>query len=236
MDAEQRGWYWQLLVEAWNSEDTCYLPNDPDLIWRLAGASNREHFESKSKLVLEQFRVARGGKKIYNVRQRDELLMLTEKCKKNADSGKRGANKRWRKGLRDSDPIANAIKPDSQAEAEPEPEADLDSKASSNFQSSQVTAAAAVLGSGSKNGTAAAFLDLGFDQPFGHNSFQTIWLSHYASAKAKGTWLSAAMEDAIQECQSSNVRVPPQFFEVKRDVEKLDQAEFERLHPRRASL
>jgi uncharacterized protein YdaU (DUF1376 family) len=237
MDAEQRGWYWQLLVEAWNSEDTCYLPNDPDLIWRLAGASNREHFESKSKLVLEQFKVKRGGHKIYNVRQFVERSRVEHKCKENAENGKKGAKTRWNRDLQDSQAIAVAMKSHGHSQNQNQRQSQNHKPPCLNPTLSQEVEAAAVSYSESEiQPAAAAFREIGFDQPFGQSSFQTVWYSQYSTAKSAGEWLTSAMEKTIQECQRENIRIPPQFYDAKRSVEKFEQSEFERSHPKRPPM
>jgi hypothetical protein len=52
----QKGWYISLLIECWMSEGT--LPNDPEILWQLAGADSREKFEAHSQLVLNEFEPA----------------------------------------------------------------------------------------------------------------------------------------------------------------------------------
>ncbi len=81
-------------------------------------------------------------------------------------------------------------------------------------------------------GTAAAFVAIGFDKPFGQVKFQAIWIKHFEIAIAAGEWLTQAMEDTAQECQSLNIGVPPQFFSAKREVETREMAEFERKYHR----
>lgn len=71
--------------------------------------------------------------------------------------------------------------------------------------------------------TAAAFHSIGFDRPFGHKPFQRIWLRRYEGMNSS-EWLTATMEATIQECISSKVTVPPQFFDAKRDVEARENA------------
>jgi len=70
--------------------------------------------------------------------------------------------------------------------------------------------------------SAAAFASIGFDQPFGHPKFQTIWLGNYSQRGNR--WLTQVMEATIQECQKSKVSIPPQFFEAKHEIERQENA------------
>jgi hypothetical protein len=78
--------------------------------------------------------------------------------------------------------------------------------------------------------TAAAFTDIGFEQPFGRPNFQAIWVTHFLEAKRNGTWLTQAMENTIQECQKVNIGIPPQFYDAKHDVEAREKIEFDNKH------
>jgi hypothetical protein len=51
----QRGWYVQLIAESWQYGG--FLPNDPELLWQLAGASSKKAFERNGGdlLVLGEF-------------------------------------------------------------------------------------------------------------------------------------------------------------------------------------
>lgn len=53
MNAEQRGWYWQLLLECWNNHGL--LPNDTERLWRLAGASSLADFDAGCARLMEDF-------------------------------------------------------------------------------------------------------------------------------------------------------------------------------------
>lgn len=76
-----------------------------------------------------------------------------------------------------------------------------------------------------KGTTAAAFLAIGFDNPFGQPEFQETWLRKFASRN--GEWLTQVMEATIQECYASKTGIPPQFFDAKHEVEKREAAEFQ---------
>lgn len=80
--------------------------------------------------------------------------------------------------------------------------------------------------------TAAAWVAIGFAKPFGQPKFQNLWLRNHQEAVSKGKWLTGAMEDTIQGCQSARIGIPPQFYEAKHDIEKREAADFERLHQR----
>jgi hypothetical protein len=45
MDAEQRGWYIQLLAEAWDGTPQCMLPKDEETLMTLAGVSDQSKFQ-----------------------------------------------------------------------------------------------------------------------------------------------------------------------------------------------
>jgi hypothetical protein len=80
--------------------------------------------------------------------------------------------------------------------------------------------------------SAAAYLAIGFEKPFGQPKFQNIWIRKF---KERGEWLTATMEETIQECQQKNIGIPPQFYDSKRDVETRENAEFYKKY-RRAPL
>jgi len=77
----------------------------------------------------------------------------------------------------------------------------------------------------------AAFDAIGFNKPFGHPKFKTIWLRKFKERK-KGEWLTETMETTIQECQQQKIGIPPQFYSAKRDVETREAAEFDRQYRR----
>ena len=71
---------------------------------------------------------------------------------------------------------------------------------------------------------AAAFKILGFEEPFGHRTFQEVWLRRYGGHT--GEWLTGVMEATIQECQQNRIGIPPQFYDAKHDIEKVETARF----------
>jgi hypothetical protein len=67
----------------------------------------------------------------------------------------------------------------------------------------------------------SAFLDLGFEEPFGHPRFQAIWIAEWERMDAgNGVAAVDAMERVARQCAAENIPVPPLFFGVKRKVEK----------------
>jgi hypothetical protein len=64
---------------------------------------------------------------------------------------------------------------------------------------------------------------LGSDLPMGSPKFQAIFQHYFATRN--GNPLSDAMERAIQKANKEKVKVPPQFFEAKRSVERREAEE-----------
>jgi hypothetical protein len=68
---------------------------------------------------------------------------------------------------------------------------------------------------------------LGNDLPMGSPKFQAIFEHYFATRN--GEPLSEAMERAIQRANKTGAKVPPQFFDAKRTVERAEVAEIESL-------
>jgi hypothetical protein len=98
------------------------------------------------------------------------------------------------------------------------------SKAFTNPKSPQEAAAVAI----TPEESAAAFQAIGFERPFGHKEFQSLWIARFKTLK-NSDWLSDVMEKAILEAQSLHIGVPPQFFEAKHVLEKIDLASARKL-------
>jgi hypothetical protein len=58
-------------------------------------------------------------------------------------------------------------------------------------------------------------------KPFGSDSFQQAW-AHCVSQNPTATVWTDIMETCIQDCNLTDVPVPPMFFEIKRAVEKAE--------------
>lgn len=99
MSPSQRGYYINLLSHAWLSEFPGNIPNDPSIIWKLAGAESRQEFEKESALVLAQFKPARGGKTLANPRLVQCMRVMVLARRERSVAGRAGASSRWRKGL-----------------------------------------------------------------------------------------------------------------------------------------
>lgn len=86
MDAEQRGWYTQLLFESWESEPQATLPNDDALLRVLAGVNTRStDVEQRWSFVKAQFK--QKGKLLYNSRLLEEFAKQDENREKKKRAG-----------------------------------------------------------------------------------------------------------------------------------------------------
>jgi hypothetical protein len=73
--------------------------------------------------------------------------------------------------------------------------------------------------------TAAAFTAIGFDLgPFGQTAFQKVWVRKHRHHT--GEWLTAVMEETIQECQREGIGIPPPFYSAKHRIEAEENAQF----------
>jgi hypothetical protein len=75
--------------------------------------------------------------------------------------------------------------------------------------------------------TTAAYRAIGFDAPFGHKDFQDVFLSLWAG-RTGDEWITQTMEQTIQTCQTHNIKIPPQFYEAKRDIEAKENSQVKR--------
>lgn len=93
MDAEQRGWYIQLLAESWESEPQGTLPNDDALLRVLAGANTcSTDVAERWDFVIKQFK--KRGQLVYNERLMDEVVRQEENRQKKREAGKASAEAR----------------------------------------------------------------------------------------------------------------------------------------------
>lgn len=93
MTAEQKGWYLMLLMQCWHSDRGGYLPKDPQLLWKLAGARSRRYFERHSAPVLAKFKDSGDGW-LYNERCLQEYERVQEKAHIFSEAGRKGARSR----------------------------------------------------------------------------------------------------------------------------------------------
>jgi hypothetical protein len=114
---EQTGYFFRLHMESWDQDPPCSLPDDPDVLWRLAGAHSRKRFEATAGIVIEAFERRDG--RLWS----PTLLALDHERQAIAAerqvAGKRGAASRWQTG---SKAMANAIPKPKQTHGEEEGE------------------------------------------------------------------------------------------------------------------
>jgi uncharacterized protein YdaU (DUF1376 family) len=93
MDAEQRGWYTQLLFESWESDPQATLPNDDQLLRVLAGVNTcSADVEQRWAFVKAQFK--QRGKLLYNARLLEEFAKQDENRDKKRKAGEASAEAR----------------------------------------------------------------------------------------------------------------------------------------------
>lgn len=97
MNPTQRGYYIQLLAEAWDNTPIGHLPNEPEILRSLAGEQDIVTWKNNHGLVLEQFKVR--GKKIYNPRLVEERRKQEENKMRGRKGGTTSANHRKEKHL-----------------------------------------------------------------------------------------------------------------------------------------
>jgi uncharacterized protein YdaU (DUF1376 family) len=93
MDAEQRGWYIQLLAEAWESEPQATLPNDDPLLRVLAGV-NTSSTDVEHRWILVRSQFKKRGSVVYNERQMEEVVKQEVNRQKKSEAGKASAEAR----------------------------------------------------------------------------------------------------------------------------------------------
>jgi len=191
--------------------DTLYstgeLPRAPKVLFKICGATTKRE-RAAVKNVLQQF-FFRTPAGFSHKRFEQELKHSESRIKAAQENGKRGGRPKP-----SGNPVGSQKNPANNPEESypaPAPEPNKEKE---------------------EAGAAAAFVAIGFDKPFGQVKFQSIWLKHFEIVIAAGEWLTQAMEDTAQECQSLSIGVPPQFFSAKRDVEAREMAEFERKYHR----
>lgn len=93
MDAEQRGWYIQLLLESWENDPQGTLPNDDSFLRILAGVNTcSTDVEQRWSFVKNQFK--QKGKLIYNARLLDEYAKQEENREQKRRAGQASAEAR----------------------------------------------------------------------------------------------------------------------------------------------
>lgn len=99
MTVTQRGFFIQLLAEAWDSDRPGYLP-DGYPVWQLAGAQSESEFlASGGEAVLSQFTKDSKGR-LFNKRLLFERKKQIAYSKLQSNKGTAGAAKRWHRSFR----------------------------------------------------------------------------------------------------------------------------------------
>ena len=92
----QRGWYIQLLNEAWDSEPQCMLPDDDEILQRMAGVSDLVRaipdFNDRWTTVRRMFK--QHGQYVCNERQMEEFASQQLRREQASLAGKSSAAKR----------------------------------------------------------------------------------------------------------------------------------------------
>ena len=97
MSLAGQGAYINLLAVAWDSDPIATIPNQPDKLWKLAGAMPEEWTVIKDE-VLESFEpFDEDSTRLVNKRLRRQWLELKEFSEMASDRGKKGAAGRWSK-------------------------------------------------------------------------------------------------------------------------------------------
>lgn len=97
MTLSGQGSYINLLAVAWDSDPIATIPNQPDKLWKLAGATPDEWRVIQGE-VLENFEpFDEDPTRLVNKRLRRQWLELQEFTEMASDRGKKGAAGRWPK-------------------------------------------------------------------------------------------------------------------------------------------
>jgi uncharacterized protein YdaU (DUF1376 family) len=103
----QRGWYISLLVECWRTQGT--VPNDPRILWILAGAESAEVFDTHKELVLSEFVESELDDKpvLLHPEMAELYIAQAKKYAQRVDAGKRSAERKREKELVTPAVVAN---------------------------------------------------------------------------------------------------------------------------------
>jgi uncharacterized protein YdaU (DUF1376 family) len=95
MSLAAQGGYINLLAIAWDSNPIATIPNQPDKLWKLAGATPEEWKVTKDE-VLDNFEpFEEDSTRLVNKRLRRQWLELKEFSEMAAARGNKGAKARW---------------------------------------------------------------------------------------------------------------------------------------------
>lgn len=202
LTAAEDGMYRRLLDLAYTTEKP--LPSDRVLMYRLTRCRSRSDKRAIDRVIDEFFTKTRWG--YTHKRVQEEIRLAQSRVSASRQNGAHGGRPRKEKTRQ----VSSRLGKQNLEKSSP------DSRLQTPDSQDHVSAAAV---NGESKKAAAAFLDIGFDKPFGRPNFQAIWITHFLSARAAGMYITQAMEDAIQECQKHDIGIPPQFYDAKHDVE-----------------
>jgi hypothetical protein len=111
------------------------------------------------------------------------------------------------------------------------PEAEAEAEANTETETETEAEAEQEKTNGKTATPAAAFLAIGFVKPFGHKPFRKVFLDKFSHWKPGEQWLTDVMEETGQECDRLGIKVPPQFWDGKRDVEAKEMASLKKRVP-----
>jgi uncharacterized protein YdaU (DUF1376 family) len=201
MTLAEHGLYNILLDTAWEEEPTATIPRDILILYKLTAIRPQILRKFLAKYPRLWSDFAADSRRLVNPRLRAEYEDFLEQCEKKRLAGIASGKARQEKRARVEQPLNNS---------DSDTDRDIDIKAEE---------------------LAAAFLSIGFDEPFGQKSFQRVWLRRFSELKAD-QWLTVVMEATIQECQRKNIGIPPQFYDAKHDVEARENAEAKQRYKR----
>lgn len=104
----QHGYYINLMARAWDSDRPGTLPNDAEVLWKLARAESRKQFEKHSELVLAQFNKLADGKLLVHPRLIKERQKQLRFSRLQSARGAKGGNAKAHKELRSGAGLADA--------------------------------------------------------------------------------------------------------------------------------
>jgi len=108
----QRGWYISLMVESWQGRGT--IPDDPAVLWKLAGAQSQEIFERDAKLVLSQFQQAEldGQPVLVHPEMAKTYIQQRRKYEQKCEAARISAEKRGRDRQSGESAAGEEVKPE----------------------------------------------------------------------------------------------------------------------------
>lgn len=177
------------------------LPSDVTALHRICRAFKQSEKDALHSVLAQFFDLRADG--YYNQRADREIARQAAIQDRLSQSGRRGAQKRWRQdGMANGSANGPAIaKPQSHSQITP-----------IRAEAEEAASAAANIG--------PAFRDLGHETPFGDRRFQLAWAEEW-NKLVPGRAVDA-MELCIQRCEREGVKVPGLFIDHKREIERAE--------------